>query len=66
MRQFIHYLHDTLVLLGASPVAKVLDRLETVTLEDINELRALNCRLIDATKDKMANIHYIGIKAVPK
>lgn len=61
-KDFYHFLHDTLILLGAGKrFANLMDNPESITQKDVDDLRNYNCKLIDNTKSKLANIHYIKI-----
>ena len=61
-RQFFHHLHDTIILLGGGTrIAKMLERWETLTEADTDELRAFNCKLVTLTKDKLAHTHKMTV-----
>jgi GTPase involved in cell partitioning and DNA repair len=59
---FLHHLHDTLVLLGLDPqLAKLLNNPSDITQASVDELRNLNCRMIGATKDRLVALNKIDI-----
>ncbi|HVC93458.1 MAG TPA: hypothetical protein VND64_07190 [Pirellulales bacterium] len=62
--EFFHHLHDTIVLLGGGTrIAKMVERYDRLTESDADELRDYNANLIALTKDKLANIHKLKIRA---
>lgn len=61
-KDFFHHLHNTLVLLGAgSRYATLVENPEAITASDVDDLRRYNLKLVDAVKDKLANIHKLGV-----
>lgn len=59
---FFHHLHDTLILLGVGvEIADLLNQPDKIDESDLDNLRRFNCRLIDATKDKLVNINTIKV-----
>lgn len=61
---FLHFLQDTLSLLGApieirSLIEKVMD--SSVSEQDVEGLRSYNIKLITLTKDRLAHLHTIKI-----
>lgn len=62
MREFLHHLHDTLILLGAEKVfADLVESPETINDCDVKNLRRYNCDLINKVKEKLENINKITI-----
>jgi hypothetical protein len=60
--EFLHYLRDTILLLGGgAALAEMVERAESASDSDVDELRRINCRLIDATKERLANLNKISI-----
>jgi len=63
LRDFLHHLHDTIILLGVEDdFANLLKDPNKIIDSDVDKLRALNGNLIDATKTKLVNINKITIK----
>lgn len=63
VERYLHFMHDTLILLGCEErFAKLLDYPELINIEDINDLRNYNCKLLDSLKDRLCGIHKIEIK----
>lgn len=64
---FFHHLRDTIILLaGEIEIANLLERPDDITEADVNELRRFNCKLIDATKDRLVNINKIKVVVAAK
>lgn len=64
-RQFLHFLHDTLILLGSgSHLANLVNNPDDICQEDIDDLRNFNIKLIDNTKQKLVDINKIAISVV--
>jgi hypothetical protein len=62
--QFLHHLRDTIVLLGGgTQLANMVERADVVTESDVDEVRRINCRLIDATKERLVNLNKLSIVA---
>jgi hypothetical protein len=60
--EFLHHLRDTILLLGGgAALAEMVERAESASDSDVDELRRINCRLIDATKERLANLNKISI-----
>lgn len=61
-QEFLHHLRNTVILLGGgTQLADMVERAEAATGADVDELRRLNLRLIDATKDRLAGIGAITV-----
>ena len=61
--ELFHHLHDTIILLGgSSEFANLAEPGADIKLEDVDNLRNYNIRLIDATKDKLSEIHSTKIR----
>lgn len=61
-KEFLHHLRDTIILLGGGTrIASMVERAESANAADVDELRRLNCRLIDATKERLVNINSLTI-----
>ncbi len=59
---FFHHLRDTIILLGGEiEIANLLEKPDEITESDVDNLRRFNCKLIDATKDKLVNINKIKV-----
>jgi hypothetical protein len=62
--EFLHHLRDTIILLGGgTKIANMVEHAETASAADVDELRRLNLRLIDATKERLASINRLTIVA---
>jgi hypothetical protein len=62
VQDFFHHLHNTLVLLGTDvKLAELVESPETISAEDVDDLRRYNCKLIDATKSKLVNISKLAV-----
>ena len=60
--EFLHHLRNTIILLGGGThLANMVERAEAATGADVDELRQLNLRLLDATKDRLASIGTITL-----
>ena len=60
-REFFYHLHDTLVLLGAdAKLAELLDNPAAVGASTWTTCR-YNGQLMDATKDKLVNVHKLAV-----
>lgn len=56
--EFFHHLHDTIILLGGGTrIASMVERFDTLTEADTNELRGFNAKLVTMAKDKLSSIH---------
>lgn len=61
-RDFLHHLHDTVILLGGgTKVANMIDRTEALSESDVEELRDINYRLITSTKDRLVGVHSTSV-----
>ena len=61
--QFLHHLHDTVILLGAPPwIADLLNNPEAITADHIDRLRRYTCELIDATKGRLVALNTISVR----
>ncbi len=64
---FLHHLHDTIILLGGgTEIADLLNQPDKITESDISNLRRFNCKMIDAAKDKLFNINSIVVTVAGK
>ena len=62
LHNFLHHLHDTLVLLGAETrFAELVNNPETIDESDVSDLRCYNGKLVDETKHKLVNINKITV-----
>lgn len=60
--EFLHHLRDTIILLGGGTrLANMVERAESATPQDVDELRKTNLRLIDATKDKLVQLNSLAV-----
>ena len=60
--EFYHRLYDVLVLSGISiEIAQKAKHPDAITEADVEEVRALACRLIDETKRRLGNINTMTI-----
>ena len=60
--EFFHHLRDTIILLsGETEIADLLEKPDDITKSYVDNLRQLNCKLIDATKHKLVNINKIQV-----
>lgn len=60
---FLHHLRDTIIILGGgTKLADMAECAESATEADIDELRRVNIRLIDSTKERLVNINTMTIK----
>jgi hypothetical protein len=58
LNQFLHHLHDTLILLGGDKrIAELLNHPELITTQDVTALCWYTDQLMNATKDKLVNIN---------
>lgn len=56
--KFFHHLYDVIVLLGGDPeIANILHQPDAITEEDVERVRSLGFKLIDATKDRLGSIN---------
>lgn len=61
--QFMHHLHDTVILLGGDKrIAELLNHPELITEKDVDDLRKYTCGLIDATKTKLVSLNTITVR----
>lgn len=62
-KQFMHYMHDVVVLLGGDArMAELLNHPELITQKDVDDLRNYAAKLVDATKTKLCSINTITVK----
>ena len=60
--EFLHHLRDTIILLGGgTKIANMVERAESASAADVDELRRLNCRLIDLTKERLFSINKLSV-----
>ena len=60
--EFLHHLRDTFILLGGGTrLANMVERAESATQQEVDDLRKTNMRLIDAAKDKLVNLNSIAV-----
>jgi hypothetical protein len=58
VNEFLHHLHDTVVLLGGDRrLAELLNHPELITARDVTDLRNYNGQLLDATKTRLLSIN---------
>lgn len=56
--EFLHHLHDTLVLLGGDRrIAELLNHPDLITAQDVDDLRKYTAQLFEATKSKLVSIN---------
>jgi hypothetical protein len=61
--QFFHHLHDTIILLGGGmQLANKVKHPDVLTDADVDELRRLNIRLLDRTKQRLVDINKTTIR----
>ena len=60
--EFLHHLRTTIIMLGGgTKLANMVERAESASATDVDELRQLNINLIDSAKDRLANINTITV-----
>lgn len=64
---FLHHLRDTIIILGGgTKIANMVENAGTASEADVDELRRVNIRLIDSTKERLVNINTMTIKPVER
>ncbi len=59
---FFYHLRDTIILLGGEArIANMLEYPDSISEFDVDELRRINGRLLDATKEKLVSINKIKV-----
>jgi hypothetical protein len=60
--EFLHHLRDTIILLGGGThLANLVEQAGSAKEGDVDELRRINIRLIDATKERLVNLNSLRI-----
>ena len=60
---FYHHLRDIIILLGGGTrIANMAANPNGLSDADVDELRRLNCRLIDAAKERLVSINKIELE----
>lgn len=61
-KEYLHHLHDTLILLGAPPhLAAIASNPDIATDDDINTLRKYNMTLIDQHKTRLTGTNKMTV-----
>ncbi len=61
--EFLHHLHDTLILLGAdAEFAELIEFPDSISSDKVDDLRRYNCKLINDTKRRLVNINKLVVE----